>query len=72
MQKRKLKRAKYTNEKKTYTKDTNEQVKVNTRRLPRKQMRDWMKTLNTEINEEKVLHLDSTFRPLSVEHERNN
>ena len=51
-----------------YTKDTNEQAKVNTKRLPRKQRRE----IRQKAKKKKALHLDSTFRLLSVEHERNN
>ena len=40
MRKRKLKQAKHNRKNETYTKDTNEQAKVNTKRLPRKQRRE--------------------------------
>ena len=68
MQKRKLQQVKHTRKNEMYTKDTNEQAKVNTKRLPWKQRRE----IGQKAKKKKVLHLDSTFWPLSVEHERNN
>ena len=40
MREQKLKQAKYTRRNERYTKDTKEQAKVNTKRLPRKQKRE--------------------------------
>ena len=73
MRKRKLKQAKHTRKNESYTKDTNEQAKVNTKRLPVNKNARLDKKLNKKkAKKKKALHLDSTFWPLSVEHERNN
>jgi len=61
MWKPKLKEAKHTRKNETYTEDSNEQAKVNTKRLPRKQRREiGQKVKQQKAKKKKVLHLDST------------
>ena len=60
MRKRKLKQAKHIRKNETYTKDTNEQAKVNTKRLPvNKDARLDKKLNNKRLRRKKALHLDS-------------